>query len=259
MTHSQSAQNPQSDTARKTTTPQHLPMPHPSQKDTHQQDTPLMKKQQAVQEKLSQWKKQRHNQQQRIAAATATGMQLNNWTKAQWQCMAAFRSYHKMWLSCRSRNTELATAAHFRLTSASMALYLFTIHPALFKIATAALAAKGKQGPKPLTSIHACTATNPKFVTSLRHTLGNHQICVELNSLGGASCYNPPTNFSLLPSSGPPSTQPAVLLPQPISTAPAPAPPAQPAPLAFNPFHTSYLPLYNVTDFYKHPQGYAQL
>ena len=78
-------------------------------------------------------------------------------------------------------------------------------------------------------------------------------------------CYNPPTNFSFLPSSGPPSTQPAVPLPQPISTAPTPAPPAQPtlssqaAPLAFNPFHTSYLPLYDVTDFYEHPQGYAQL
>ena len=75
-----------------------------------------------------------------------------------------------------------------------------------------------------------------------------------------SSCYNPPTNFSLLPSSGPPSTPP-----QPISTAPAPIPPAQsalpsqPAPLAFNPFHTSYAPLYYVTDFYKHPQGYAQL
>ena len=79
------------------------------------------------------------------------------------------------------------------------------------------------------------------------------------------NCYNPPTNCSFLPSSGPPSTQPAVPLPQPISTAPAPAPPAQPtsssqpAPLAFNPFHTSYLPLYDVTDFYEHPQGYAQL
>ena len=80
-------------------------------------------------------------------------------------------------------------------------------------------------------------------------------------------CYNPPTNFSFFPSSGPPSTQPAVPLPQPIRTAPAPAsvPPAQPtspsqpAPLAFNPFHTSYLPLYDVTDFYEHPQGYSQL
>ena len=30
-------------------------------------------------------------------------------------------------------------------------------------------------------------------------------------------------------------------------------------PLAFNLFHTSYLPLYDVTDFYEHPQGYAQL
>ena len=66
-------------------------------------------------------------------------------------------------------------------------------------------------------------------------------------------CYNPPTNFSLLPSSGPPSTQPTAPLPQPISTAPAPAP------LAFNPFHTSYAPLYHVTDFYEHPKGYAQL
>ena len=78
-------------------------------------------------------------------------------------------------------------------------------------------------------------------------------------------CYNPLTNFSFLPSSEPPSTQPTVPLPQPISTAPTPAPPAQPtsssqpAPLAFNPFHTSYLPLYDVTDFYEHPQGYAQL
>ena len=81
----------------------------------------------------------------------------------------------------------------------------------------------------------------------------------------GFICYNPLTNFSFLPSSGPPSIQPAVLPPQPISTAPAPAPPAQStsssqhAPLAFNPFHTSYAPLYHVTDFYEHPQGYAQL
>ena len=79
------------------------------------------------------------------------------------------------------------------------------------------------------------------------------------------ACYNPLTNFSFLPSSGPPSTQPAAPPPQPISIAPAPAPPAQPtsssqpAPLAFNPFLTSHLPLYDVTDFYEHPQGYAQL
>ena len=157
-THSRSAQNPRSDIAQKTTTPQHLPMPHQwnsHQKDTPQQDTPPLRKQQNLQECLNQWKNQRHDQQQRIATANATGVQSNNWTKAQQQCVAAFRSYHRIWLSRRSRNTELATAAHFRQTSASMALYLFTIHPALFKIATAALAAKGKQGPKPLTSIHA--------------------------------------------------------------------------------------------------------
>ena len=85
-----------------------------------------------------------------------------------------------------------------------------------------------------------------------------------LNDLVGSGCYNPPTNFSFLPS-GSTSTQPLVLPPQPISTAPAPAPltqsalPSQPAPLAFSPFHTSYTPLYHVTDFYEHPQGYAQL
>ena len=77
------------------------------------------------------------------------------------------------------------------------------------------------------------------------------------------TCYNPPSDFSFLPSSGPSSTQPPVPPPQPISTAPAPAAqstlPSQPAPLAFNPFHTSYTPLYHFTDFYKHPQGYAQL
>ena len=32
-----------------------------------------------------------------------------------------------------------------------------------------------------------------------------------------------------------------------------------PAPVAFNPFHISHVPLYHVTDFYKHPQGYTQL
>ena len=84
------------------------------------------------------------------------------------------------------------------------------------------------------------------------------------------SYYNPLSNFSFLPSSGPPSMQPpaqiplVVLPPQPISTAPAPTPPTQSAPpsqstsLAFNPFHTSHIPLYHVSDFYKYPQGYAQ-
>ena len=77
--------------------------------------------------------------------------------------------------------------------------------------------------------------------------------------LVGQRSYNPLTNFSFLPSSGQPSTQPTVPPPQPISTAPAPAPPTQPIPLAFNPFHTNHVPLYHVTNFYEHPKGYAQL
>ena len=95
-------------------------------------------------------------------------------------------------------------------------------------------------------------------ISTCRASLRPETICT-LMVLKHHICYNPLTNFSFLPSSGPPSTQPAVPPPQPISTAPAPAPLAQPAPLAFNPFHTSYVPLYHVTDFYKHPQGYAQL
>ena len=77
-----------------------------------------------------------------------------------------------------------------------------------------------------------------------QNTNGRHQQRHHRN------CYNPPTNFSFLPSSGPPSTQPTVPLPQPISTAPAPAPPAQPtsssqpAPLAFNPFVTLLSPIF---------------
>ena len=94
-------------------------------------------------------------------------------------------------------------------------------------------------------------------------TRGKDSLCSFQAGLSFDICYNPPTNFSFFPSSGPPSTQPAAPLPQPISTAPAPAPPAQPtsflqpAPLAFNPFRTNHLPLYDVTDFYEPPVASA--
>ena len=64
----------------------------------------------------------------------------------------------------------------------------------------------------------------------------------------------------------PPAQVPlAVPPPQPICTAPASTPSAQSTPplqsasLAFNPFYTSHIPLYHVSDFYEQPQGYAQL
>ena len=108
----------------------------------------------------------------------------------------------------------------------------------------------------------ACPLVRPfSPLPTLIHVEGPRQRMHPLlrgGAAGEQTCYNPPTNFSFFPSSGPPSTQPAVPLPQPISTAPAPAP-VPPAPLAFNPFRTDHLPLYDVTDFYEPPQGYAQL
>jgi hypothetical protein len=100
-----------------------------------------------------------------------------------------------------------------------MALYLFVIHPQLYNQATSALRAAGKQYPNPLTSVYGHTATNPKFITTLRQHLHKPKswIHVESNPLGGASCYNPgPSNFSFTLT--------------PLAPAPASAPAPAPAP-----------------------------
>jgi hypothetical protein len=106
----------------------------------------------------------------------------------------------------------LATARHYWLTSATMALYLFVIHPELYKKATSALRAAGKKYPNPLISTHGCTATNPKFITTLRQKVRQPKsgFRVVLKPLRGASYHDPPSNFLFSPSlyAGP-STAPA--------------------------------------------------
>src|SRR5947208_10518437 len=104
---------------------------------------------------------------------------------------------HDTWNRCNKRYSDLATAQHYRLTSASMALYLFIMHTWLYQQATSALQAAGKQYPNPLMSAHGHTATNPKFITILHQQLCQPKsgVCVELKPLRGASCYDPPTFF----------------------------------------------------------------
>src|SRR5947208_4064210 len=94
-------------------------------------------------------------------------------------------------------------ARHYQLTSATMALYLFIIHPELYKKATSALRAAGKKYPNPLISTHGRTATNPKFVTILRQEVRQPKprFRVVPKPLRGASCHDPPANFYFPPSS----------------------------------------------------------
>jgi hypothetical protein len=54
-----------------------------------------------------------------------------------------------------------------RNNNARMALYLFIIHPKLYKQATSLLCMAGKQYPNPLTLAHGHTAVDPKFISIL--------------------------------------------------------------------------------------------
>jgi hypothetical protein len=171
-------------------------------------------------------------------------------TDAQNSCLKAFREQHVLWGQCSKVYEDLATAQHYRLTSATMALYLFIIHPELYKKATSALRAAGKKYPNPLISTHGRTATNLKFITILRQQVRQPKsgFCVVPKPLRGASCHDPPSKFFIPPSSyAGPST--------------APAAPAYPAPVAPEPLtqshHAAYQsppkssmpPLYHQTTF----------
>jgi hypothetical protein len=95
-------------------------------------------------------------------------------TEAQEKCIKAFREQHILWGQCSKVYEDLAMAWHYRLTSATMVLYLFIIHPELYKKATSVLRAVGKQYPNPLISTHGHMATNPKFIATLRQQV--HQL-----------------------------------------------------------------------------------
>ena len=85
-----------------------------------------------------------------------------------------------------------------RAKSQNLALYLFVIHPRLYKQATNKLKAEGCTLPNPLTAVHACLACDPRFTPTLRKALAaKPKVRVESKTLGGASCYDPAPHFSL--------------------------------------------------------------
>ena len=113
---------------------------------------------------------------------TVSGEQSTALTKAQELCIKQFRIHQALWERRSKKHSDLAMAKHYRFTSASMALYLFIMHPRLYQNATSALRAAGKQYPNPLTSTHGRTATNPKFTTILHQQTHKPRICVEPNA-----------------------------------------------------------------------------
>ena len=191
--------------------------PSPSQQATADQD-PLME----IAKTLVKMKNL-HLDKKKTTAAKDTEEQSMALTKAQELCIKQFRIHQALWEQHSKKHSDLAMAKHYRLTSASMALYIFVIHPRLYQNATSALRAAGKQYPNPLTSTHGRTATNPKFTNILRQQTRKPRIRVEPNALGGASCYDPPQFFSSIPIA--PATAP------PAAHAPAPPPAVQPIPV----------------------------
>jgi hypothetical protein len=141
-------------------------------------------------------KKQKSLGQLKMTTAKDTGMQLTVLTKAQELCLKQFKAYHWQWAVCSKQSLDLAMAKHYRLHSTGMVLYLFIIHPKLYNQATSLLHASRKQYPNPLTSAHGQIAIASKFLLTLRQTLHQHSIHVEMNPLERASCYDPGPNFS---------------------------------------------------------------
>jgi hypothetical protein len=174
-------------------------------------------------------------------------------TEAQKKCLKAFREQHILWGQRSKVYEDLAMARHYRLTSATMALYLFIIHPELYKKATSALQAAGKHYPNPLISTHGHTATNPKFITTLQQKVRQPEprFRVVPKPLRGASCHDPPPQFFIPPSSyaGPSTT--------PSAPAAAPAYHVPVAPAHHAPVHlhvpeapASHTPFYDQTTYY---------
>jgi hypothetical protein len=190
---------------------------------------------QRLQQNLQQWKDQAVAWQQQSKTTTAvnnTGGQLMKLTKAQELCIAQFKAHHQAWNRRNKRYSDITMARHYRLTSASMALYLFVMHTQLYQQATSALRAAGKQYPNPLTSAHGCMATNPKFITILHQELRQPKSRVRMESkpLRGESCSDPATFF--FPPQPPPAAPaaPAVPIPHVAPVAPLVAVPPPPAP-----------------------------
>ena len=104
------------------------PLPTP-QKTTLQQ--PRKQATPETQKKLQQWKETLRKKM--TTTVSNTGAPSTTLTKVQELCLRQFKAHHTMWARREKKTTDLAMAKHYRLTSAAMALYLFIIHPELYK------------------------------------------------------------------------------------------------------------------------------
>jgi hypothetical protein len=102
----------------------------------------------AVAKTLMVLKKEKLLRQQKITAAKDTGMQSITLTKAQELakvqelCLKQFGTYYRQWEKCKL--LDLAVAKYYRMHGTRMALYLFIIHPILYKQATLELCTSEK-------------------------------------------------------------------------------------------------------------------
>ena len=104
-------------TDRNKKTHQHPPTNQPQDTHlTHSKELPTMKK------KLQEWKKKLGNK--TTTPVKDTGEQSTPLTRAQELCLAQFRAHHTMWAKREKRTTDLATAKHYRLTSAAVMIDL---------------------------------------------------------------------------------------------------------------------------------------
>jgi hypothetical protein len=82
---------------------------------------------------MKQQKSPEHQKQTMTAAVKGTGMTMTNLTEAQWLCLKRFKAHHKAWNARNKWDLDLITARYYRLNNTEMALYLFIIHPQLYK------------------------------------------------------------------------------------------------------------------------------
>jgi len=120
-------------------------------------------------------------------------------------------------------------AIYFRKLNKDMALYLLRIHPQLYFTMTNLLKGRGLTLPNPSQAKWACLLL--KYHKELRAQLAKACNHVEIISLGGASCYDPPQFFS---SSSDPLlitiSKPPLMAKRPLPLNPPPLPDLPPLP-----------------------------
>jgi hypothetical protein len=82
-----------------------------------------------------------------------------------------FKAHHTQWQQQNKWYKCISTAQYYRKNRAAMALYLFIIHPTLYRQATNELKAMGQQLLNPLMASYAHIATNPSFIPTLQQHL----------------------------------------------------------------------------------------